>query len=99
MIYFITGVTGTVVPLIVEELMRKDDDLRFYFAIRNDAKGNGIQQRFESLVETLDLDNAEKRKLSERSTLVQIDVEKEKLGIEPALYNELVTHTGKILHG
>jgi thioester reductase-like protein len=99
MIYFITGVTGTVVPLIVEELMRKDDDPRFYFAIRNDSKGNGIQQRFESLVETLDLDAAEKRKLSERSTLVRIDVEKEKLGIEPGLYNELVTHVEKILHG
>jgi len=64
MIYFITGVTGTVVPLIVEELMRKDDDPRFYFAIRSDAKGNGIQQRFESLVKTLDLDDAEKQKLS-----------------------------------
>ena len=99
MIYFITGVTGTVVPLIVEELMRKDDDPRFYFAIRNDSKGNGIQQRFESLVETLDLDAAEKRKLSECSTLVRIDVEKEKLGIEPGLYNELVTHVEKILHG
>ncbi|MEZ4549279.1 MAG: SDR family oxidoreductase [Desulfobacterales bacterium] len=77
MIYFITGVTGTVVPLIVEELMRKDDDPRFYFAIRNDSKGNGIQQRFEALVGTLDLDAAEKRKLSECSTLVRIDVEKE----------------------
>lgn len=99
MIYFITGVTGTVVPLIVEDLMRKDDNPRFYFAIRNDAKGNGIQQRFESLVETLDLDDAAKQKLSARSTLVQIDVEKEKLGIEPALYNELMTNVEKILHG
>lgn len=99
MIYFITGVTGTVVPLIVEELMRKDDDPRFYFAIRSDAKGNGIQQRFESLVKTLELDDAEKQKLSERSTLVKIDVEKDKLGIKPELYNELVVKTEKILHG
>ena len=99
MIYFITGITGTVVPLIVEELMRKDDDPYFYFAIRKDSKGTGIQGRFESVVQSMDLDQASKQKLSERSKLVEIDVEKEKLGIDPGLYNELVSNTEKILHG
>jgi len=99
MIYFITGITGTVVPLIVEELMRKDDDPYFYFAIRKDSKGTGIQGRFESVVQSMDLDQASKQKLSERSKLVEIDVEKEKLGIDPGLYNELVSNTAKILHG
>lgn len=99
MIYFITGVTGTVVPVIVEELMRKDDDPYFYFAIRKDSKGNGIKARFEFVVNSLDLGQATKQKLSERSKLVEIDVEKERLGIDPDLYSELVSNTEKILHG
>ncbi|RJP94849.1 MAG: hypothetical protein C4518_02480 [Desulfobacteraceae bacterium] len=99
MIYFITGVTGTVVPVIVEELMRKDADPKFYFAIRKDNDGNGIEYRFESVVHSLDLDPAEKQKLSERSTLVEIDVEREKLGIAPEMYSDLVKNTEKILHG
>ena len=99
MIYFITGLTGTVVPVIVEELMRKDDDPFFYFAIRKDSRGNGIQSRFESVVQSMDLDQASKQKLVERSKLVDIDVEKEKLGIAPDLYAELVSNTEQILHG
>ena len=93
MVYFITGVTGTVVPVIIEELMRKDEDPHFYFAIRKDARGNGIKQRFESVVQSLDVDQASKQKLSERSKLVEIDVEAEKLGIDPKLYRELVANT------
>ncbi len=99
MIYFITGVTGTVVPVIVEDLMRKDADPHFYFAIRKDTRGIGIKSRFESVVTSLDLDQASKQKLSERSKLVEIDVEKEKLGIDPEIYAELVSNTEKILHG
>lgn len=99
MIYFVTGITGTVVPVIVENLMKKDPDAVFYFAIRQDKKGNGIQKRFESLVAALDLDHGSRRKLVERSRLVEIDVEKDKLGIETSLYSELIEKTDKILHG
>lgn len=99
MIYFITGITGTVVPVVVEDLVKKDPDAVFYFAIRKDKKGNGIQARFESVLDSLDLDHASRRKLRERSRLVEIDVEKDKLGIEPALYSELIEKTEKILHG
>ena len=99
MIYFVTGITGTVVPVVVEDLMKKDPDAVFYFAIRKDKKGNGVQARFESVVDSLDLDIPARRKLVERSRLVEIDVEKEKLGINPALYSELIEKTEKILHG
>jgi len=99
MIYFITGITGTLVPVIVEELMKKDPDPFFYFAIREDNKGNTVQARFESVVNSLDLDPMSRRKLAERSRLVEIDAEKEKLGITPALYSELIENTEKILHG
>ena len=99
MIYFVTGITGTVVPVVVEELMKKDPNAAFYFAIRKDKKGNSIQKRFESLVAALDLDHASRRKLADRSRLVEIDVEKDNLGIDPALYTELIEKTDKILHG
>jgi thioester reductase-like protein len=99
MIYFVTGITGTVVPVVFEELMKKDPNAAFYFAIRKDKKGNSIQKRFESLVAALDLDAASRRKLAERSRLVEIDVEKENLGIDPAMYTELIEKTDKILHG
>lgn len=99
MIYFVTGITGTVVPVVVEDLMKKDPDAVFYFAIRKDKKGNDVQARFESVVASLDLDPVSRRKLAERSRLVEIDVKKEKLGIEPALYSELIEKTEKILHG
>jgi thioester reductase-like protein len=99
MIYFITGITGTLVPVIVEDLMKKDPNPFFYFAIRKDAKGNTVQARFESVVNSLDLDPTFRRKLAERSRLVEIDVEKEKLGIAPTLYSELIENTEKILHG
>ncbi len=99
MIYFVTGITGTVVPVIVEDLMKKDKNSVFYFALRKDTKGNGVQARFDSVVKSLDLDQSTKRKLVESSKLVEIDVEKENLGIDPELYSELIENTEKILHG
>lgn len=99
MIYFVTGITGTVVPVIVEDLMKKDNAPVFYFAIRKDAKGNGIRQRFASVIDSMDLDNASKQYVIENSKLVEIDVEQEKLGIAPDLYAELIARTDKILHG
>lgn len=97
--YFVTGITGTVVPVIIEELMAKDPDPGFYFAIRSGSKGETIQARFDKLVQAMDMDRATRERLSERSKLVEIDVEKERLGIAPAMYQELVENTEKILHG
>lgn len=99
MIYFVTGITGTVVPVIVEDLMKKDKNPGFYFAIRQDKKGNGVRARFESVIDSMDLDYASKQRLLKTSKLVEIDVEKENLGISPALYAELIKNTDKILHG
>ncbi len=99
MIYFITGVTGTVVPVILENLIQKDKNAFFYFAIRKDAKGNEIQNRFDAVVASLDLDPASKRRLYQQSKLVEIDIEKDRIGIDPVLYEELVQKTDKILHG
>jgi thioester reductase-like protein len=99
MIYFITGITGTVVPVIVEDLIHKDKNAFFYFAIRKSSKGNDIQARFEAVVESLDLDPASKLSLYKQSKLVEIDIEKDQIGIDPAMYDELVKNTEKILHG
>jgi thioester reductase-like protein len=99
MIYFITGITGTVIPVVVENLIRKDKDAFFYFAIRKNTKGNDIQARFEAVVESLDLDPASKLNLYKQSKLVEIDIEKDQIGIDPTLYDELVKNTEKILHG
>ena len=99
MIYFVTGVTGTVVPVIVEDLMKKDKNPAFYFAIRKDKKGNNVRARFESVIDSMDSDYASKQRLLKTSKLVEIDVEQENLGIEPALYTELIENTDKILHG
>jgi thioester reductase-like protein len=97
--YFITGITGTVVPVIVEDLLKKDADTFFYFAIRGDAKGNGIQERFDAVLKSMDITPVMKARLAERSKLVEIDVEKENLGIDPDMYAELIARTDKILHG
>jgi nucleoside-diphosphate-sugar epimerase len=97
--YFITGITGTVVPVIVEDLLKKDADAFFYVAIRGDAKGNGIRQRFDAVLKSLDITPALKARLADRSRLVEIDVEKENLGIDPDTYAELIGCTDKILHG
>ena len=97
--YFVTGITGTVVPVIVEDLMKKDQAPVFYFAIRKDAKGNGIRHRFVSVIDSMDLDNASKQYVIQNSKLVEIDVEKDNLGIAPDLYAELIANTDKILHG
>ena len=53
--YFITGITGAVVPFILEELFAKDDNPFFYLAIRRDAKGSGIEDRFEAVLHDSDL--------------------------------------------
>src|SRR6056297_894472 len=97
--YFVTGITGTVVPVIIEELMTKDPDPHFYFAIRSGSHGEDIRSRFEKLVEAMDMDRATREKLSDRSKLVEIDVKKERLGIAPEMYQELVQNTEKLLHG
>ena len=97
--YFVTGITGTVVPVIVEDLMKKDQAPVFYFAIRKDAKGNGIRHRFVSVIDSMDLDNASKQYVIQNSKLVEIDVGKDNLGIAPDLYAELIANTDKILHG
>jgi len=97
--YFITGITGAVVPVVVEGLVKKDPDACFYFAIRKDSNGNGINERFESVVEAMDLDKSTKLDLIKRSTLVEINIEREKLGISAPLYSELVENAEKILHG
>ena len=97
--YFVTGITGTVVPVIIENLMAKDPDPYFYFAIRSGLRGEDIQSRFDKLVQTIDIDRDARKRLIERSRLVEIDVEKEKLGISADMYMELVQNTEKILHG
>ncbi len=99
MIYFITGITGTVVPIVVEDLIRKDKNAFFYFAIRKDSKGNGIHKRFEEVVESLNIEPVAKLDLYKQSRLVEIDIEKDQIGIEPAMYDELVQKVEKILHG
>lgn len=93
------GFTGTVVPVIVEDVVRKDPDAAFYFAIRRDTAGTAIAERFETVVATLDLEPAELDRLRTRSRLVEIDVTREGLGIEPGLRAEIVARVDKILHG
>jgi len=97
--YFVTGITGTVVPMIIENLMNTDPDPGFYFAIRKGSDGAGIASRFDKLVQAMDMDRAAREKLVCRSRLVEIDVEKDDLGIEPAIFRELLENTEKILHG
>src|SRR6056297_1781690 len=97
--YFVTGITGNVVPVIIEELMAKDSDPIFYFAIRPGSNGEDIQYRFDRLVRTMDMDRTNREKLAERSRLVEIDVNKDRLGIDPDMYQELIENTEKILHG
>jgi nucleoside-diphosphate-sugar epimerase len=98
-IYFVTGLTGAVVPIIVEDLIRKDPDAFFYFGLRPDGAGNHVASRFDALVASLELADGEKDALRAHSRLVKIDVERERLGIEPGLYEELVARVEKILHG
>ncbi len=97
--YFVTGLTGAVVPVIVEELMKKTSDPFFYFSIRSGKKGDDIHARFEAVLNALELNEAMTKSLARCSKLVEIDVEKENMGIETALYEELVENTDKILHG
>ncbi len=97
--YFITGVTGTVVPVIVEELMRKDPDPHFYFAIRRGKSNMDISERFKAVVSSLDLSDTLKARCIRRSKPVEIDVEQENMGIDPSVYQELTENVDKILHG
>ena len=66
MIYFVTGVTGAVVPVIVEELLRKDPEAFFYLALRPDRAGNHVASRFDALVARLELTDSEKVALHQR---------------------------------
>lgn len=97
--YFITGITGTVVPVIVEDLMKKDPDPVFHFAIRKGKNGTDIKTRLARAIDTLDIDAGLKKKLAARSTPVEINVTKERMGIDPKVYVDLVENTEKILHG
>ncbi|MGM0451728.1 MAG: SDR family oxidoreductase [Thermodesulfobacteriota bacterium] len=97
--YFVTGITGTVVPVIIENLMQKDDNPHFYFAIRKGADGTDVASRLESAIRDLELDWQVRREVSRRATAVEIDVAEDRLGIAPDLYEEVVAHTEKILHG
>lgn len=97
--YFITGITGTVVPIIVAALLDKETNPFFYFAIRRGAKDHDIAARYSKLLKTLDLDPAMKEMLVRRSKLVEIDADKENMGIDPVVFKELVENTDKILHG
>lgn len=98
--YFVTGITGTVVPEIIRELMSKDPEPYFYFAIRRKgSEGTDISKRFKSVLNAMEIDHELKERLSGCSSLVEMDVEKENLGIDPVRYEELVENTEKILHG
>lgn len=99
MTYLVMGITGTVVPVMVEELVRKDPEAGFYFALRKDATGTSIAGRFAAVIATLDLEPAERERLCARSRLVEIDVTREGLGIAPGLRAEIVARVDKILHG
>lgn len=99
MIYLVTGLTGAVVPIIVEDLLRKDPDAFFYFGLRPDGAGNPVQRRFDAVVASLELSDGEKDVLRARSRIVTIDVERERLGIEPEMWEELIGRVEKILHG
>ncbi|MEZ4549274.1 MAG: SDR family oxidoreductase [Desulfobacterales bacterium] len=96
--YFVTGITGTVVPVIVEDLMKKDQAPVFYFAIRKDAKGNGIRHRFVSVIDSMDLDNASNSMLYRIQNWWKLMLRKI-TRIAPDLYAELIANTDKILHG
>jgi nucleoside-diphosphate-sugar epimerase len=98
-IYLVLGVTGTVVPVIVEDLVRKDPVAFFYFALRRDAAGTPIAERFAAVVASLELGPADRERLRANSRLVEIDVGRDHLGIEPALRAELVARVDAILHG
>ncbi len=93
------GVTGTVMPVIVEDLVRKDPDAVFYFALRRGSAGATIAERFEAVVATLELEPAELDRLRARSRLLEIDIRREGLGIEPGLRAEIVARVDSILHG
>jgi len=93
------GITGSVVPVIVEHLVRKDPDACFYFALRRDGAGTSIAARFAAVLATLDLEPASRSQLSARSTLVEIDITRQGIGIEPGLRAELIASVDKIIHG
>jgi|GEM_PF-2157436 len=61
--YFITGITGTVVPVIVEELMKKDPDPVFRFAVRRGKDGTDASARLFAAIESLDMDDGLKKSL------------------------------------
>jgi nucleoside-diphosphate-sugar epimerase len=98
-IYLVMGITGTVVPVIVADLVRKDPDARFWFALRRDGAGTSIATRFAGVVATLDLGPADRARLVARSTLVEIDITRPGLGIEPGLRALIVASVEKIIHG
>jgi hypothetical protein len=75
------SITGTVVPAIVEELVRKDPGAEFYFAIRRDAAATSITARFEAVLSGLGIERDQRDRLRVRSGLIEIDITREGLGI------------------
>ncbi len=69
--YFVTGITGTVVPVIIENLMASDPDPHFYFALRKGSGGKGLAARLAEVVDSMDLDRKGREKLIQRSRLVE----------------------------
>jgi nucleoside-diphosphate-sugar epimerase len=93
------GITGAVMPVVVEGLVRKVPDAVFWFALRRDSAGTSIAERFDAVVATLELEPAELERLRTSSRLVEIDVTRTGLGIEPGLRAEIVASVDKIIHG
>lgn len=97
--YLVTGFTGAVVPVIVEDLFRKDPNAHFFVALRRDRAGARATERLAAALETLALDAAGKERLRAQSTAVEIDVARDGLGIAAEALDAILSRVGKILHG
>jgi len=99
MIHLVTGFTGAVVPVIVEELARREPEARWVFALRRGSDGASARARMAGAIASLELAPDERERLLQRSRAVEIDVAAPDLGLAPALRRELVAGVDRILHG
>jgi len=97
--YLITGLTGSVVPSIVEEIFLKDKSAFFYFAVRQKHENSDVSARVKNAVELLELDQKQKQKLLRQSKVIEIDIKNKSLNITSEQYDELVMNLDNILHG